>query len=228
MNKLELELLALKELLQEQYKASLFLTAKRLCGFKDITKYTHGNIVKCLESDSKRKCVVAPRGTFKSSLGVSAFAVWRLINNPNTRILITSEVYTNSKNFIREIRSIFESKQFVDVFGDLRGDRWGEGEITIKRSKKFKEASVTAAGVGTIKVGQHYDLMLLDDLNSNKNSNSPENCKKVVDYYRYLLSILEPDGTLSITATRYSNADLVSSVLQNEVGDSAYVAGGLL
>jgi hypothetical protein len=209
---------AIIELLQAEYKRSLFKCAKFLCGYKDITHYTHDNIIAALESSSKRKLIVAPRGSFKSSLGVTAYCIWLLLNNPNLRIFISSETYVNSKNFLREIKAIMQSKHFVDVFGDLKGSIWGESEISIStRTKAFKEASITIGSVGTIKVGQHYDVMLLDDLNSNQNSNTPENCHKIIDYYRYLISILEPNGTISITATRYSVLDIPGVILKNEI-----------
>lgn len=217
MNDLEIELQAIKEITQERFKESLFHTAKHLCGFKDITRYTHGPICNALESPTKRKLIVCPRGSFKSSIGVTAYCIWLIINDPNIRILITSEVYTNSKNFIREIKAIIESKYFIEIFGDIRGDRWGEGEMTVKRSKQYKEATITVAGVGTVKVGQHYSHILLDDVNSNKNSNTPENCQKIIDYYKYLISILDPGGIISITATRYAQLDLIQNCLDNEI-----------
>ncbi len=214
----QVEVRAVKELVKDEFRDSLYLTAKILCGYKDITKYTHGDIVMTLESDSQRKLIVAPRGSFKSSLGVTAYCIWLLINHPNIRIFISSETYVNAKNFLREIKAILKSKQFVDIFGDIEGSRWGESEITINtRTKIIKEASITVGSVGVIKVGQHFDVMLLDDMNSNKNSSSPENCQKIIDYYRYLISILEPEGTISVTATRYAALDLPGHLLENEI-----------
>lgn len=218
MPNIQLEIRALKELIQDEYKNSFYLTAKELLGYKDITKYTHGNIIRALESPNKRKLIVAPRGSFKSSLGVSSYAVWRLLRDPNLRIFISSETFVNAKNFLREIKSHFKSDAFIELFGDWEGERWGESEIIInKRTKIRKEASVTIGSVGTIKVGQHFDLMLLDDLNSNANSDSKEKCQKIIDYYRYLISILEPDGEISITATRYAMQDIPGFVLENEI-----------
>jgi hypothetical protein len=105
----EIQNLVHLELLKDQFKSSLFLTAKYLCGFNEITLNTHGHMIQNLESDTKRKLIVMPRGTFKSSIGVVAYAIWLLIRNPNERIMIDSEKYANSKNFIRQIKLILES-----------------------------------------------------------------------------------------------------------------------
>lgn len=144
------------------YRQSLYNTAKYLLGYKEITWDTHGPMIEALESVKKRKLIVTPRGAFKSSLGVVAYCVWTLIRDPNARILIDSELYTNSKNFLHEIKQHLESEKLTKLFGTFKSKkRWNESEIVItQRTKKLKEASITCGGVGTTKVGQHYTCLL--------------------------------------------------------------------
>lgn len=212
----------LKNILAYQYRSSLFLTCKDLLGYKDITEYTHRRITDALEAPTTRKLIVMPRGTFKSSIGVVGYSIWLLLNNPDLRILIDSEVYTNSKNFLREIKAHLESSRLTDLFGVFRTERnWTEGEITIaQRKKTLKEASITCGGIGTVKVGQHYDVILGDDYNSQNNSDSPEGCEKVLIHYRLNQAILDPGGIYSITGTRYSDNDCIGHILKNEAVDA--------
>lgn len=203
----------------EIYKNDLYHFAKYILGYKDITASSHSEMIRALESPQKRKIIVVPRGSFKSSLGSVAYPIWRLIRNPNERILLDSELYTNSKNFLREIKQHLESERFIEVFGSWRGDKWDEGEIIIsKRNKVLKEASITVGGVGTTKVGQHYSLIIGDDYNSPENSNTREKAQKVIDHYRYALNILEPDGEYAIIGTRYSENDLIGWLLREQLG----------
>lgn len=205
--------------LGEIYKESLYATAQHLLGFKDVNKHTHGGIIHALESDTKRKLICVPRGCLKSTIACVAYPIWLLLNNPNVRILIDSELYTNSKTFLREIKAHLESPQLTDIFGKFKCDPWNESEITIsQRNKNLKEASITVGGVGTTKVGQHYDVIIHDDLNSPANSMNPEACRKVIDHYKYNVSILEPTGTMVIVGTRYSELDLIGFILSNELG----------
>lgn len=215
----EEQLDGIKAGLAEVFRGSLYKTAKHLCGFKQMTRRTHGEVVQALESNTLRKLLVLPRGTFKSSIGVVAYPLWLLINNPNLRILIDSEVYGNSKNFLREIKSVIQSERFIEIFGDWKTlDNWNEGEITIsKRTKAFKEASITCGGIGTIKVGQHYDVIIGDDYNSGNNSETIEGRKKVIKHYQMNLAILEPNGTYVIIGTRYASDDVIGWILENEV-----------
>lgn len=215
---IEIEILARNEFLKEKYKASLYHTCKYLLGYKDVNPRTHGDMIRALEAPTKRKLIVMPRGTFKSTIGVVGYSIWILMNNPDARILIDSEVYTNSKNFLREIKAQLLRPEFIELFGDWRGPVWSEGEIVIApRTATLKDPSISCGGVETIKVGAHFDYIIHDDLNSNKNSATQEGRKKVIEHYQLNTSILEPNGTMVIIGTRYSMADVIQHVLDNEI-----------
>lgn len=213
--------IALRAHLQNRFKGSLFETAKYLCEYDAVTHYTHGGIIKALQAPTTRKLICVPRGTFKSSIGIVAYSIWLLLNNPNHRILIDSEKYENSKNFIREIKGKFESPLMRQLFGEFRSpDNWTEGSITIRqRTKVYPQSSITASGIGAGKVGQHYDVIIHDDLNSDKNSATPELRKKIIDHYKMNTSILEPGGIMVIIGTRYAQDDVIGWVLENEIGE---------
>lgn len=213
----QLELI--KRLTQDTYKQSLYMTCKSLLGYKDITEVTHMGIIRALESANKRKLIVVPRGCFKSSIGVVGYSIWLLLNNPNLRILIDSELYSNSSTFLREIKGHLMNESITELFGQFESDMsWNESEIIIKqRTRNLKEGSITCSGIGAIKVGQHYDVIIMDDMNSNKNSATPEGRQKVIDHYRYTTSILEPKGTLVVIGTRYSADDLIGFIMSNEI-----------
>lgn len=214
----QIQRIALTERIKTRYKNSLYLTCKDLLEYSDLTKRTHQEVIAALEAPTKRKLICVPRGTFKSSIGVVGYSIWSLLNNPNLRILIDSEIYENSKNFIREIRGKLELPRVVQLFGSFRSNQWAEGSITISQRRKIlKESSVTASGVGTGKTGQHYDLIIHDDLNSVKNSETPEQRQKVINHYKLNTSILEPEGIMVIIGTRYASDDVIGWVMDNEI-----------
>ena len=170
---------------QELLRHDFMAYARHALGYEDINWRTHGETIQALESQAKRKILVLPRGTFKSSLGCVAYPMWRLEKNPDLTILLDSEIYNNSKNFIREIKAHYESERYMRIFGERMGKKWGESEVTVAtRKRNRKEASITVGGVGTVKVGQHYDIIIGDDYNSPSNSDTPEKCQKVIDHVR--------------------------------------------
>lgn len=204
--------------LQLTYQQSLYRTARYLCGYSDINERTHGKMIQVLESESKRKLVTMPRGTFKTSLAVVAFIIQQVIRDPNIRILLDSELWTLSRNSLREIKAHLKGETFQCVFPNWRLVLENQDEITInQRTVIRKEPTVTASGIGAGKTGQHYDLIIADDLNSPQNSLKPELAEKVINHYRYYTSILEPGGTIVVIGTRYSEMDLIGHILRTEV-----------
>jgi hypothetical protein len=215
---------ATRELLLNDF----FLFAKRLLGYSDMEWDVHREAVQALESSAKRKLIVMPRGSFKSSLGSVAYPIWRILKDPNITILLDSELYTNSKNLLREIKGHLSSARFINIFTDISGSKWDEGEIIVKtRTRNRKEATITVGGIGTTKVGQHYDLIIGDDYNSAQNSDSPEKCQKVLDHFKYNLNILNPGGEYVIIGTRYAELDVIGFLLSN-VLEEKYLAEGKL
>lgn len=203
-------------------KQSLYVLAKYFLGYSEINHKTHDPVIECLEGPDPRKLLCLPRGVFKSSLASISYPIWRLIKDPNLRILIDSEVYTNSATFLREIKGHLLDNFITSMYGTFQtGTTWNESEINIKqRTRLRKEANITCSGIGAEKTGQHYDIIIIDDLNSPKNTGTPELRKKAIDHYKSLNSILEPDGELVIIGTRYAEDDLIGHVLRSIFGEA--------
>lgn len=217
-------------LVEEQVRclSDLFYFARECLGYKDLEWKTHAQFINVLESEASRKILVMPRGTFKSSLGSVAYPIWRLLRDPDLTILLDSELYSNSKNFIREIKGHLQGGRIRELFGDMIGVKWDEGEIIIRpRIRNRKEASITAGGVGTTKVGQHYDLIIGDDYNSPQNSETPEKCQKVIDHVRYNLNILNPGGEYAFIGTRYAERDVLGFLLADILEERKLAEGKL-
>lgn len=214
--------------LRKIYLSNFFLFAKVFLEYKELEEDVHGQFVRVFESKATRKIVVMPRGTFKSTLGSIAYPIWRLLKNPNETILLDSELYTNSKNFLREIKGHFQSEKMERVFGKQVGTKWDEGEIILgTRTKNIKEASITVGAIGTTKIGQHYQVIIGDDLNSPQNSETPEKCQKVIDHVRYNLNILNPGGEYLIIGTRYGERDVIGWLLADVLNEKHLAEGKL-
>lgn len=204
---------------KELFKNNFYAFAKFCLGYKDMDKHVHIPIAQALQAQTKRKLICIPRGLFKSSLSTIAYPMWRLLHNPNERILIDSELYANSKNFLREIKAHYQhNKKYNHLFGSEVGPLWNEAEVVIKsRTKPLKEPSIACSGIGAGKTSQHYDLIIADDLSSYMNTKNPEIAQKTIDHYRMYTSLLEPEGTIVIIGTRYSEIDIIGFVMENEL-----------
>lgn len=212
---------------REMFKDSLYHTAKYLLGMSDINWFTHGEMIEALEELEFREqgianaLIIMPRGSLKSSIGSVAFPIWRLLRDPNKRVLIDSATYDLSTQIVSAIAQHLESEPIISLFGTFRTrDDWSSKSITIaQRTKIFKESSVVASGVGSPKTGAHFDCIIMDDLNNEKNTTTLELAEKTYRHYQMNFAILDPGGDVAVIATRYSSADCVQRILDNEIGN---------
>ena len=226
---LEEQGLVVKEAVRAVAEADFFFFSKHILGYRDLRWSAHREPVLVLEGDATRKMVIMPRGTFKSTLVSVAYPLWRLAKSPDMTIMLDSEVFTNSKNFLREIRNhLLSNERLRWLWGPWMGPVDNESETIIKqRRRNRKEASITVGGIETVKVGQHYDLIIGDDYNSPKNSDTPEKCRKVIDHVRYNLNILNPGGEYVFAMTRYAELDVAGWVLKEILGEKFLAEGQL-
>lgn len=173
---------------------------------------------------------LAPRGFGKSTILTIVDSVAQPLWSPNIRILIGSRVKDQAKDLLSEIQGCFENERFVDLFGDLRGDKWGTGEATIStRTKKYKEPTWLAAGADGPVTSKHFDLVKADDLVDEKNSRTETERNRIhIFFYKTLVPTLimrRVDGTpgeLDLIGTRYHPDDLYSRAMDQRAGDRKF------
>jgi predicted phage terminase large subunit-like protein len=212
------------EWLKREGLKSLYFFNKKILGYEEMAENTHMEFCQVVENEKlRKKLILMPRGSFKSTCCTVGYTLQSLVKNPDVRILISSETYTQSETYLSEIKRHIESNnRFRTVFGNLKNDNnWTQKDITVatRKSIKGKEPSVSVSGVGQTRVGMHYDKIFLDDVVSQYNVNTPEQIKKTIDHYKLLLSILEPEGELIVIGTRYAYEDLYGYIIENEASN---------
>lgn len=131
------------------------------------------DIAHYLVTGNKYRMIQAQRGQAKTTI-TAAYAVWRLIQDPKTRILIISagsDMATEIANWVIQIIN------FMDVLECLRpdkifGDRASVKAFDIHHSLKGAEKSPSVACIGITSnlQGKRADVLIADDIESTKNS----------------------------------------------------------
>ena len=215
-----------KRELAKELLTSLYWFDKLLLGY-DL--YPHVHLELCEHIDNRfferkedvgkdNKLILMPRNSYKTSVVTIGLPIKTLCIDPDKRVLLVNEVLGNSIKYLGEITGHLETnQQLINFYGEFKGKNWTQEEIIIaQRTKKRKEPSISTAGLGINKVGMHYDLIILDDLVSFNNTGTPEQIQKVIDYYKYMLSILDPHGVMIIIGTRYHFLDLYQHLIDQE------------
>ena len=195
----------------------LFVFAKRVLSYDQITELHLGWFKALLENQFL--LLLAPRGHLKSTVVTTAYALWRLAQDHNERILIVSENLGNARTLFSGIKQhILGNEHFRERFGqwDMTASKWTEDSVFIPRTKFHKEPSLSAGGVMGNLVSLHNSLIILDDPVSDKNSYTPHQRAKLLNWFKsVILPALEPDGQLVVVGTRWHAQDLYGHILED-------------
>ena len=215
--------------IRERGKKDLLFLAKYILGYKELEETVHRPMCSFYQRPEKKKLILAPRGSFKTSLLTVAGTIQNILNDPNIRILLDNAVLGNSMAWLREIRGHFErNEKFRQVYGDWVGTGiWTDKRIIVpQRTIERASPTITCIGVetGTGGTSQHYDRINGDDLVTLENTSTLDQIEKLKDHYRNLLPILDPGGYLDLIGTRWEFEDLYGDIQRDvEKGTSPFI-----
>ena len=181
-----------------------------------------------------KKLMMLPRNSFKSSIA-QALICWLLWHNPNLRIMIDSETLGNSKLYLAGVKDLIANNELMrEICVNEKGEyilepnkKLGGGfvedqVILLHRTRVgMKEPTLFCSGVDNARTGMHPDVIIMDDLVSERNVTTEDQIKKVEEHYRYSLSLLEiGGGLLFVIGTRYHMNDLYGQLIEGESLDN--------
>lgn len=131
------------------------------------------DIADYLEFGPSYKMVQAQRGQAKSTI-TAIYAVWRLIHAPNLRVLILSAGGDLASDIARLCIRLIESMEELECLRPDKnaGDQTSNEGYDIHHSLKGidKSASLACIGITGNLQGKRADLLIADDIESSKNS----------------------------------------------------------
>lgn len=204
---------------------SLFFLARGVLGFKDLTPHVHKPICEMLQryEANRRRLVVFPRSWFKSSVASVAYPIWRAINNPNVRILIVQNSFSNAKKKISEIRQLWEKNALLRVlFPELlptTSGTWSDECLTLNRTLTAPEGTFEPAGTGTAVTSRHYDEIIEDDtvapdydaMTGEIQQPTAAEIEKAIGFHKmcHPLLVHPTQSVITIVGTRWAIEDLI-------------------
>jgi phage terminase large subunit-like protein len=215
---------------------SFYNFAKDIVGYPDLDNNNHIKMCETIAGPEKYSLLLACRDTFKSSLACAAypsFIVGRdyFLNGETStvRILLASEVMALAK------RNLTWAKQIMDwdprgtfklLCGDHRGQTgWTWSEILSRHrvDPRIGGPTIGHAGIDSDKTGFHYDYIICDDIQAERQSSSREQIDVVWNFYQLLFSLLEKQPRkigvkLLVVGTRWHYDDLYQRI---ETGNQA-------
>lgn len=142
------------------------------------------------------------RGGAKSTLAEEAIALMGAFREFGN-CLITGENYDRAASRLAAIKRELEINElFLQAFGELRGDTWGEERLVLKTGACIQCLGKGQSLRGIKHFDQRPDLVFGDDLENRGDVRDPENRRKVHDWWSFdLMPAMDPKGRWRMAAT---------------------------
>lgn len=154
---------------------------------------------KWLRGDA-RLLVMAFRGFGKSSV-VGVFCTWLLYRNPDLRILVLAADLALARKMVRQVKRIIEKHPLTKELKPTRIDQWADERFTLKRTLELRDPSMLAKGITTNLTGARADVIICDDVEVPKTSNTAYKREELRERLLELDFILTPDGAMIYVGT---------------------------
>lgn len=198
-----------KEQLQGNFLKFLWYVWTRLLLLPKPTR-VQLDIARFLVSGGKRRFIQAFRGVGKTFL-TAAYVVWRLWNNPDLKILIVSANEAFATEIASFIKQIIDHEAGDELWPELRarpGQRSSALVFDVGPAKADKSPSVKAVGITGQLTGSRADLVISDDVEVPKNSETEAMREKLEGKTKEYAAILKPGGEIVYLGTPQSEQSI--------------------
>lgn len=168
------------------------------------------DIARFLVGGGKRRFIQAFRGVGKTFL-TAAYVVWRLWLNPDLKVVIVSANEAFANEIASFIKQIIDHEAGDGLWDELRarpGQRSSTLVFDVGPAKADKSPSVKAVGITGQLTGSRGDLVISDDVEVVKNSETELMREKLENKTKEYAAILKPGGEIVYLGTPQSEQSI--------------------
>lgn len=168
------------------------------------------DIARFLVDGGKRRFIQAFRGVGKTFL-TAAYVVWRLWKQPDLKIMVVSANEQFASEIASFIKQIIEHDAGDDLWAELRprpNQRSSALIFDVGPAKADKSPSVKAVGITGQLTGSRADIILFDDVEVPKNSETEAMREKLVAKTAEGAAVLKPGGEIIYLGTPQSEQSI--------------------
>ena len=173
---------------------------------------------------SNRILINIPPNHAKSITVTVDYVTYRIVQNPNFRVLIVSQTQQLAADFLYAIKQRLTAPMYEDLHQayaagvgfNSKSATWTATRVVFGnelRESSEKDPNIEAVGIGGQIYGKRADMIIVDDAVTLKNANEFE--KQIRWLTQDVRSRLNPTGKLVVIGTRVANVDLYKE-LRNE------------
>ena len=218
---------------------SLYFFSVGVLGYDFLSPSLHGAICRWLTRVPPfRKMLIIPRGHGKTTLVGQSLPlhIWiqprehniYLAQQPGTsaRILLVGETEQRATDHLRVIQAHLETNETLRGFWPhlcwdnprRQARKWNDTELIVRREREWPDPSLRAIGAGGATTGAHPNVLIKDDLTTERAANEPTTMQGVINWHTNSRALLASPATdlEFITCTRWAVNDLPGHVIAND------------
>lgn len=216
------------DIMRRTGRIDLYFFAKSILGFRDLSPVLHGDVCSFITDDTtRRKLLMIPRGHFKSSIGTVAYPLWRIVNNPNIRILIAGSTHENAASFLQLTRLILEGQKrcmlpvlYPEILPTATSKKiaWNNQALCVPRTEAYPVATIEAVGAGAATAGRHHDIIIKDDIVSEKTARSESEMRTIIEWHKTSDALFDvpSQGVDIVIGTRWGFDDFYAYLMKED------------
>jgi hypothetical protein len=152
------------------------------------------------DAGDHRLLLMAFRGCGKSTM-VGLFCAWRLLREPDTRILVLAADQALAVKMVAQVRRILERHPLCAALLPKGPGDWAMDRFTVQRRAVLRDPSMLAQGLTGNITGARADLIICDDVEIASNCDTPAKREELRARLAECEFILVPGGTLLFVGT---------------------------
>ncbi len=164
---------------------------------------------------------------YKSTIITFAGIIQEVLIDPDITVCIFSHTKDIAQKFLGQIKTELENNEELrTVYNDVlywsprkEAQKWSEADgIIVKRSSNPKEATIEAHGlVDGQPTSRHYNLMVFDDIVTEKSVTGPEMIRKTTTSFENADNLSTSEGSRKqVAGTRWSYGDTYGIMLERK------------
>lgn len=171
----------------------------------------------CQTGEGDKEANAAPRGNAKSTWGTFGLPLWAAAFRKRKFALIVSETRGQAESFLSFIKLELESNErlqqdFPELCGE--GPKWTADQIITRNGVKIQAAGAQQKLRGLRHGSCRPDLVIVDDLENDESVESPEQRRKLENwFFKALMKIGQPDTVFIVVGTILHYDSLLSRLL---------------
>jgi predicted phage terminase large subunit-like protein len=180
--------------------------------------------------DQPRLLILSPRDHGKSDIFSDAVLTYQIcmgsiggceLAAKDPRVLHVAESKDRAEAYVGVIKGNLESNERIrNDFGELRdqGARWRDDQLYCRRSRRHRDPTLEAIGIGGAITGAHPTDIQLEDVQTTENTKTAGAREHHANWLtRTVLNMAEADTRVRMTGTRKHPQDLYGAVAENPI-----------